>query len=160
MLRRLLAWLGLALLLFSGVAISFFVYALLHDGPFGPIPGGPLESGSLREARGWSFAAGFREIVLEVRPSAPRSLTVWCLVHGGELYVPAAQPGRKQWTRQVEEDGRVRVRIEDALYERRAVRVDDAALRATLTAVLAGKYAVDVEEGYYSELAFFRLDPR
>lgn len=159
---RILRWVGVALLALGIAFLALVLTARVHDGPFGPIPGGPLEAGVLVEApvEDWGFAAGIEEIELEVHPVSPRSLKVWCLVHEGALYVPAAQPERKRWPGQVTAEPRVRVRIEGKLYERLAVPVADPAQADALTAALAEKYGVDTAGGYHGSVAFFRMDPR
>ena len=53
---------------------------------------------------------------------------------------------------------RVRVRIQGKLYDRRALRIADPALAEALTGTLVEKYGVDIGEGYYSSVAFFRID--
>ena len=66
-----------------------FVGARFHDGPLGPIPGGPLTSGELvREPiDDWSFAKDVQEIELQL-DSERRSRTVWLLVLENQAFVP------------------------------------------------------------------------
>jgi hypothetical protein len=157
--RRALRGLGLCLLLAlaalaAGVALSPYA-----DGPLGPIPGGPL-SGRVAHERDpdWSAAAARGSLELEVNPEDPRSLTVWPLVVGGELYVPAGFAERERWPREVVADGRVVLRVGDVLYERQAVRVEEPEVRAALRAALAREHAVP--EGDDPRTWFFRMDPR
>ena len=57
-----------------------------------------------------------------------RSLTVWFAPYEGALYIAAADAARKRWPAEVEQDGRVRIRIAGRLYDRRLVRIQDEAL--------------------------------
>lgn len=157
-LRWLAMTFGLLVVAILGVAFA----ARYHDGPLGPIPGGPLRAGELvaDSIDDWTFAADIQEIELEVNPESPRSITVWCLVHEGQLYIPAAQAERKRWPGQVVADARLRVRIDRKLYNRRATRITDPALAEVLTAALVEKYGVEAGEGYYASLAFFHMDSR
>ena len=68
-----------------------FVFARFHDGPLGPIPGGPLASGDIvgDPVNDWSFAKDTGEIVLQLA-SQNRSRTVWFFVLDGKAYVPCS----------------------------------------------------------------------
>ena len=157
--RRGLRWLGIAALALVVALLAVAFAVRYHDGPLGPIPGGPLRAGELvaGPVDDWTFAAQIEEIELEVDPASPRSITVWCLVHGGRLYIPAAQGERKRWPGQVAADPRVRARIDGKRYDLGAVRIIEPVLAEALTAALVEKYGVDASEGYYSSVAFFRL---
>ena len=76
-----LVWLG------KWVGVGLFV--IVGCGPIGPFPGGPLRGKEVDEpVKSWDFAAQIPEIQLETRPdSSPYSVTVWCMVSDGKLYV-------------------------------------------------------------------------
>ena len=161
---RLFRWLGWVLLALVTVLVVVAGVARLHDGPLGPFPGGPLESGELvREPiTDWRFAADISEIELQL-VDPPRSRTTWVLVREDQLYVPCAWPESfsKQWPHQAMRDGRVVLRIADRRYELQAVRVTDAEVHAELTALGAKKYGYEPpEEPDLEGLWFFRMDPR
>ncbi len=133
--------------------------ARLADGPFGPVPGGPLQGPVAQEAApDWSVAADARYAELEVAPARPRSLETLLLVHAGDLYVAANLPEDKRWPAEVRADGRVRIPTAAGLHERRAHRIDAPGTKATLLAAMNAKYGFDVSLG--GEIWFFRLDPR
>jgi hypothetical protein len=103
----------------------------------GPIPGGSL-SGHLEPAPpAWTSVLedghGFCEI--ESRPADPHSIQLDCFVYEGALYAQSHRFALAPWW-PVEswaaiwlEHPDVKVRIGDAIYELRAVRVSDPALR-------------------------------
>jgi hypothetical protein len=96
----------------------------------------------------WSFSDAVPEIFVETRTwyGIPHSVTVVGAALGADLYVPSifdpgkSYPDGKVWTRNVARDPRVRVKIGDAIYEREAVLVEDAAERERALAAFARKY--------------------
>lgn len=146
-----------------GLALAI---GLLACGPIGPLPGGALRgevvSGPVDD---WSFTADVETVQLETRPSDPYSVNTWIYGEGDRLYVPtslilgASEPTERQWVRNVIEDDRVRLRIDGRIYERRAVRVTDAAELAEARDHLLAKYDVEADE--HSAAAWiFRLEDR
>ncbi len=120
-----------------------FVGARLHDGPLGPIPGGPLASGAVVAApvTDWSFAADVVEIELQLA-SQSKSRTTWIVVHDGKAYVPAAVefPPGKTWHRAALEDGRATLRIAGKRYPVTLTKVEDATVTAAVRDVAFKKY--------------------
>jgi hypothetical protein len=117
--------------------------ARFHDGPLGPIPGGPLASGPRvgDPVADWTFAADVPEIELQLA-SQDRSRTVWVLVADGKAYVQASTgyPPGKGWHKLALEDGRATLRIRGERYPVTLSKVDDPALQDAVLAVLARKY--------------------
>jgi hypothetical protein len=159
---RLLRWVGRVLLVLVALAIVVVGVARFHDGPLGPVPGGPLEAGELvRDAVvDWRFAADIQEIELQLL-DPPRSRTTWVLVREDQLYVPCAWPESflKEWPKQALRDGRVVLRIAGKRYERQAVLVSDPEVHAELSAIGARKYDFEAPaEPDLDGLWFFRMD--
>lgn len=126
----LLRWLlrivvGLAAL----VALLFFA-ARLHDGPLGPIPGGPLEAGAevTEPVVDWAFVKDVGEVELQLA-SQGSSRTTWILFHEGQAYVPCSlgSPPGKSWHHDAAADGRAVLRIEGKRYPVLLTKLDDAA---------------------------------
>ncbi len=117
--------------------------ARLHDGPLGPIPGGPLVAGDLvtEPVGDWSFAKDVVEVELQLAAQS-KSRTTWVLVHEGKAYIPAATafPPGKTWYRTALEDGRATLRIAGKRHPVTLAKVDDAALVTAVRAVAAQKY--------------------
>lgn len=127
----------------------------------GPIPGGSL-SGSVSQApSAWATVLedgkGFCEI--ESRPADPHSIQLECFVHAGALYAQSHRWALAPWW-PVEswaaiwlEHPDVRVRIDEALYELRAVRVTDAGVRDPVLRLRGYDPPPD-------GILLFRFDPR
>jgi hypothetical protein len=142
----------IALALVALVALVFGL-ARLHDGPWGPVPGGPLEAGELvpEPVADWSFAKDEGEIELQLA-SQSRSRTTWILVNGGQAYIPCSLgfPPGKSWHERAIEDGRAVLRIAGRRYPVTLSKLDAAALQpidAALEAEVARKYPSRPPEG-------------
>ncbi len=148
------------------IAALVTLAAALACGPIGPLSGGRL-GGTVHAdpPADWAAAAEADTVQLETRPDDPYSVNVWCGVLDGRLYVPTSlilgpdDPAEREWVRNVEADPRVRLRIDDDVYELRAVRVEDAGEREAARAMLMQKYEVEADE--HSEMAWlYRLEAR
>jgi len=117
-----------------------FWMARFHDGPLGPIPGGPLAAGeAVREpVIDWSFAKDTGVIELELA-SQQRSRTVWFFVLDGKAYVPCSLgfPPGKTWYRHAAVDGRATLRIDGKRYPVTLTKQDDAITQQMSEAVRA-----------------------
>jgi hypothetical protein len=96
----------------------------------------------------WSFTSDFKEIFIETATpyGIPHSVTIWCLALGNELYVGAYAADTKQWVANVARNPNVRLKIGDAIYERKLEPVADPATIAELNRGYARKYEYDAEE--------------
>jgi hypothetical protein len=141
-----LRWLlRIAAVLVALIALAFFG-ARFHDGPLGPIPGGPISSGERvsQPVTDWSFAKDTGEIELQLA-SQQRSRTVWFFVLEGKAYVPCSLdfPPGKTWHKQALADGRATLRIDGKRYSVKLTKVDDAVaqqMREAVRAELSRKY--------------------
>jgi hypothetical protein len=109
--------------------VAYFAPRFVHDGPVGPILGGPLRSGELFEfpVSDWSFATDVKEIELQLE-SQSVSRTTWILVRGGAAYVPCGLDGVKKWHVLAQQDGRAVLRIDGKRYPVMLTRDDDPSL--------------------------------
>ena len=128
----LLRWLLRILVAAIVLAALVFFGARLHDGPLGPIPGGPLEAGEQVSGpvADWSFAKDVGEIELELDSQA-RSRTTWILVFDGKAYVPCSLsfPPGKTWYKEAAKDGRALLRIQGKRYPVTLTKLDDAVVQ-------------------------------
>ncbi len=146
----------------------FSALLLAACGPIGPIPGGKLRGDSASEpVADWSFTDAHHAAQLETRPADPYSVNTWCVGYRDSLYVPTSMirgpgdPMEREWVRNVVEDPRVRIRIGDTIYERRAQRVTDGAEFAAVRARLIEKYGLEGgEPDPNRNVWLFRLGPR
>jgi hypothetical protein len=109
----------------------------------------------------WSFAADVPTVAIETRPAAPYSVTTWCFVHEGHLYIPASTGSKKTWTQFASADPRVRVKIGDKIYPGMATRVTDPALREPIREIVLAKYPEAARMSSGSEpgdVWLFRID--
>ena len=156
-----------ALQLAKFAAVGVFVF--VGCGPIGPIPGGAL-SGEVGPARvaDWSFASDVTNAQLETRPDDPHSVNTWFAAVGPALYVPTSMilgpkhPEGRSWVAHVAEDDRVRIRLGDRVFERRAERVDpDGAEYQRARAALEARYEIAVDDRDPDRTIWiYRLEPR
>jgi hypothetical protein len=127
-------------------------------------PGGAFDSKSepCLATGEWERFAGEVESELEVRPSRPRSVRTWNVVHDGALYVPADfLTPVKRWPYQVLENSNVRVRIGGETFSCRATRIEEPAVVAAIRERVGRKYELDPDgRPARVEVWWFRLDPR
>lgn len=125
----LLRWLLRIAVAIVALAVLVFLGARLHDGPLGPIPGGPLASGVevAEPVADWSFVTDVGEVELQL-VSQDRSRITWILFHEGQAYVPCSLgfPPGKSWYKQAAVDGRAVLRILGRRYPVTLTKVDDA----------------------------------
>jgi hypothetical protein len=161
---------GLVALVLVGVG-GLLVGARFADGPIAIVAGGPFTSGELvgGPEPDWSFVRDVREVEFQLL-DPPRSRTTWILDHAGKAYIPCGYMtswwGRlwKQWPAEAEQDPRILLRIGDALYERRLVRIREGPVVAPLLEELGRKYLgsrkVPMEELTSGNLWLYELAPR
>jgi hypothetical protein len=99
-------------------------------GPWGPqgiFAGGPLAGDVAPTPGDWSFTDAHPLIAIETRGAWFRhSVTILCVAADEKLYVMARHAPTKRWIQNLLVDPRVRLAIGDAIYEGRAVRVDES----------------------------------
>jgi len=137
----LLRWLLRIVVGFVALVALLFFGSRLHDGPlFGPIPGGPLESGEqvTEPVTDWSFAKDVGEIQMQLT-SQGVSRTTWILVFDGKAYVPCALgfPPGKSWYKEAAQNGSAVLRIEGKRYPVTLTKLDDAVVQQMGDAVRA-----------------------
>ena len=91
-------------------------------GPFILLPGGELGGATAPAPSDWSFSREVDTVQLETRPEDPYSVNIWAVEIGPALYVHAGT-NKSQWVENMLADAKVRVRIEDKLYDLGASRV-------------------------------------
>jgi hypothetical protein len=128
----LLRWLIRIVVALAALVALLFLGARFHDGPLGPVPGGPLEAGEAvsEPVRDWSFAKDVGEIELQLA-SQQVSRTTWILVHEGVAYVPCSLgfPPGKSWHEEAARNGRALLRIDGRRYPVTLAKLEDAAVQ-------------------------------
>lgn len=133
---------------------------LIGCGPLVMIPGGEL-SGEVKPAPGdWAFTDAVETFQLETRPDDPYSVNVWAVAANGAVYVASGGGASAGWAQHIAEDPRVRLRVEDAIYELRAAQTTDEAELDTFLAAAQKKYDFEPKPEQREEAVLFRLTPR
>jgi hypothetical protein len=141
-----LRWLVRIVVAFVALVALAYFGARFHDGPLGPIPGGPLEAGEAvsEPVSDWSFAKETGEIELQL-DSQQQSRTVWFFVLEGKAYVPCSlsTPPGKTWHKQAVMNGSATLRIDGKRYPVTLTKLDDTIAQQmsdTVRAELTRKY--------------------
>jgi len=122
----------------------------------GFIHGGRLDGTEVSSfVKDWSFTDPVKTIQLETAPDDPYSVNVWCVAKDANLWVTASSQD-SAWAKNMIADPRVRVRVGDKLYPRRAVRVTDPLEAKLVRTLYEKKYETDRESDAGLQ---FRLDP-
>jgi hypothetical protein len=88
----------------------------------------------------WSFTDKIPEIKIQTQSPylLPHSVTIWCAVYNGNLYVTSYR-GR-QWVENIIRDPHVRLKIADQVFDRSLSVVDDPAEKAAVLQAKGKKY--------------------
>lgn len=142
------------------VAVVIALYIAVINIPIDPVerrPGTRLSGDLARldpaQDAHWSFVQGRTQAWVETRTwyLIPHSITVSAWAEDdGALYVGCIRCDTKTWPKHVARDDRVRLKIGDAIYPCRAVRIADAAERR----------AIMGDRGVVPGYALFRMEPR
>ena len=124
----------------------------LSDGPVEFFPwftislGGPFRSGELAPSpSNWEFLRDREEIEIQTLDPVT-SRTVWVPVVDGQLYIVSGYMnstiGRlwKQWPSYLAKDNRIRIRVDDRIYEQRLRRITEGPITAEVMSEVARKY--------------------
>ena len=141
----------LTLLLFAGLMVG--------AGPCVMFPGGELDGAATPVPSDWSVSEEVNTIQLETRPEEPYSVNIWTAGVGPYLYVHAGA-NRSAWVEHIEEDARVRVRIEGNVYALQAVRVDEQEEFDRFSDAYEGKYGIRPRNEKVGEAYLYRLGAR
>ena len=156
------------------VILVLLLPMLTACGPWGPqgiLAGGPLLGTAVkRPVEDWSFSDDHSIIAIESRGRWFRhSVTVLCIAHEGNLYIPSRHAPRKRWVQNILLDPRVRLEIDGSVYEGVAVRVHEVA-EGVAQAFLHKYVGVEADRARMlleppgpgsdrAELWLFRIDP-
>ncbi|HLK48591.1 MAG TPA: hypothetical protein VKT49_10680 [Bryobacteraceae bacterium] len=88
----------------------------------------------------WSFTDQIPQIKIQTQTPylVPHSVTIWCAVYNGNLYVTSYR-GR-QWVEDIIREPRVRLKIENRVFDRTLSVVDDPVEKAAVLQAKGKKY--------------------
>jgi hypothetical protein len=140
--------------------IAFFALSvLLACGPVVMIPGGRLSGEAKPVPSDWSFSDSVETVQLETRPDDPYSVNIWGAAAGPDFFIASGKP-ENAWAEHILADDRVRLRIDGAVYEMRAIRDDSPESRERFLAAAKAKYDFEPEPDQASGAVLFRLVAR
>jgi len=166
--KKLLKRVGIVLVSLFAVGGAVILGARWVYGPLGPIPG-PEFTGSVVEepVEDWSFVDAVKVIQIETRPEAPYSVSTWLTRVDDGIYVFASND-ESPWVQNIDDDPRVRVRVEGRIHECRAVRVADSVRKRAFLTAMKSKYEHDFgfDPEFFQhawdtgEFVLLRMEPR
>jgi len=114
----------------------------------------------------WSFTDNVEEIYVQTntRYLIPHSVTTYCTVHNGTLYLFSAYysggtfPDERSWNVNVMRDPRVRLKIGGQLFDQNLRYIDDAATRRPVHQAFVDKYPQWNSPGI-ENVHIFAVDP-
>jgi hypothetical protein len=106
----------------------------------------------------WSYTDKITEIKIQTQTPflLPHSVTIWCAVYNGNLYVTSYR-GRL-WAEDIIRDPHVRLKIADQVFDRILSVVDDPAEKAAVLAAKGKKYP-QWKVPSVSSATVFRVNP-
>ena len=142
-----LKWLGIAIALIL-LGIALFVFSMrFSDGPWEMVAGGAFTSGQVYSGSepDWSPMRKRTEVQFQLLDPA-RSRTTWIVEHDNRIFIPSGYMtttiGKlwKQWPAEAEEDGRALLRVDDDIYPRQMVRIQQDPALGSVLRLIAQKY--------------------
>ena len=128
--------------------------------PMGPIPGGQLSGEVKVIPDDWSAYSEVELLQLETRPDAPYSLNIWGVGLGSDYYIASGGGGESSWVDHIIDNPDVRLRIENNIFELKAVRVMDEEELAQVLKRYKEKYDMEAQGEDAAQAWLFRLDRR
>lgn len=132
---------------------------MLGCGPVWMIPGSGLSGEVSPHPGDWSFSNDAKIVQLETNSNDPYSVNIWGVGTGKDFYV-AAGDKTSTWAQNMTNDPNVRLKVEDALFELRAVSITDEAEMQSVLAALSAKYDFEPDPEQREKAMLFRLDAR
>lgn len=127
--------------------------------PFIVFAGGELSGEEGVPPADWSELRNEDTFQLETRPDDPYSVNVWAVGIGENVYIGTG-PGGTRWSDYIEQDPRVRLRVEDTVYPLLAHPVTDVDERRQVAQAYGEKYGMDRDQNWLADALVFRLDRR
>jgi hypothetical protein len=123
------------------------------------LPGGALDGTPTAVPESWSFTDAVETVQLETRPADPYSVNIWVTAADEALYVHAGA-NRSTWVEHIEADPKVRLRVNDSIYELSASRVVDQGEFDRFSDAYEKKYGRRPRNESVTEAYLFRLAAR
>lgn len=141
------------------IIILILIPALSACSEYLPIAGGELEGTLSPLPVDWSELATTNIIQLESTGEAHYSVNLWMVEVDGAPHVFAGD-NRTEWVKNITGNQDVRLKIGEAIFELRALRVTDARVFETFAQTWESKYGNRPRNERVDETFLFRLSPR
>jgi hypothetical protein len=144
------------------IRILIFVSALLLVScePKGPIPGGQLTGEVKIVPDNWSAYSEVELLQLETRPDDPYSINIWGVGLGRDYYIASGGGGESSWVDHINNNPAVRLRIENNIFELKAIHITDEDELAQVLKRYKEKYDMEAQGEDAAQAWLFRLDRR
>ena len=130
------------------------------DEPFIVMPGGELSGEVAELPDDWTSLNEVEIVQIETRPEEPYSVNVWMIARGPYVYIATGEDDTR-WTRHIDVNPAIRLRIEGKIYELRASRVENQNEKISIGEEYTKKYGVDDDDDNWVDNGqLFRLEPR
>jgi hypothetical protein len=169
--KRVLSIVGIVVLIPVVLVVGVFIVARLHDGPLAIVAGGPFDSGEIYTGPepDWSFLRDYATVEFQLL-DPPRSRTTWIMEHDNRTFIVSGYMNTwygklwKHWPAEAEADGRIILRVDGRLYERRMVRIMGGDAVPPVLSEISRKYfgggPVPESEVSSGNMWMFELTPR
>ncbi len=121
------------------------------------IPGGRLSGTEQQSPKEWSATVDVATVQLETRPDDPYSVNLWGVGIGRDFYVATRAQGTA-WTKNIDANANVRLRVGETIYPLKAVSVSDDAERKRVFDAYIQKYDADPDDIVVNAALIYRLD--
>jgi hypothetical protein len=142
------------------ILIFLSAFILVGCEPMGPIPGGQLSGEVKPIPDNWSAYSGVELLQLETRPDDPYSLNIWGVGLGKDYYIASGGGGESSWVDHIIDNPEVRLRIENTIFQLKAVRVTDEEELGLVLKRYKEKYEMEAQGEDAAQAWLFRLDRR
>ena len=123
------------------------------------IPGGQLSGTAQHNPNEWSETVDVATVQLETRPDDPYSVNLWGVGIARDFYVATRAQGTA-WTKNIDANANVRLRVGETIYPLKAVSVSDDAERKRVLDAYVQKYDADPDDIVVNAALIYRLDAR
>ena len=143
-----------------GIVATLLALLAVACDPIVMIPGGELSGDVVPIPESWAFTDEFDTVQLETRPADPYSVNIWAVAAGDAIYIASGSGAEAKWSQNIAEDHRVRLRVDDSIYELVATEANDDVSRTLFIEAAKKKYDFDPDEADASKAILYRLDAR
>jgi len=129
------------------------------NGPMFLLPGGRLDGEARPVPADWAFAGDYGMAQLETRPRDPYSVNIAYTILDGSLFINAGDT-ETQWAKNIAANPQVKFRMDGALYDLRAERVENPAEIAEFGKAWTSQSMFRRDPAGLDEVWLYRLVPR